>query len=50
VLVLWPEAGAVALLWLVAGYAVVSGVLLIVLSFRLRRWVDKIQHTVKHVV
>jgi uncharacterized membrane protein HdeD (DUF308 family) len=49
-LVLWPGAGAVALLWLVAGFAVVSGVLLIVLSLRLRGWVGRIHRTMERLV
>jgi uncharacterized membrane protein HdeD (DUF308 family) len=34
---IWPGAGALALVWLIGGYAIVFGVLMIVLSFRLRR-------------
>jgi uncharacterized membrane protein HdeD (DUF308 family) len=32
-----PGAGALALLWLIAGWAILSGVLLIILSLQLRR-------------
>jgi uncharacterized membrane protein HdeD (DUF308 family) len=35
-MVIWPGAGALTLVWLIGGYAVAFGVLLIVLSFRLR--------------
>jgi uncharacterized membrane protein HdeD (DUF308 family) len=49
-LVIWPNAGAVVLLWVVAGYAVVSGVLLIVLSLLLRRWAISITRTIEHLV
>jgi uncharacterized membrane protein HdeD (DUF308 family) len=38
VLVLFPEPGALALVLLIGVYALVSGVLLIVLAFRLRSW------------
>lgn len=33
-----PGAGALALLWLIAGFAALIGVLLIIWAFRLRRW------------
>jgi uncharacterized membrane protein HdeD (DUF308 family) len=33
----WPGAGALALVWLIGAYAIVFGVLLIVLSLRLRK-------------
>ena len=35
-MVIWPGAGALTLIWLIGGYAVVFGVLMIVLGFRLR--------------
>lgn len=37
-LALRPVAGATALLWLVGAYAIALGILLIILSFRLKRW------------
>lgn len=38
VLVVWPEVTALALVWLLGAYAVVSGLLLIGLGFRLWNW------------
>lgn len=37
-LVIQPGAGAVALVWLIGSYAVLFGILLIALGFRLRSW------------
>jgi uncharacterized membrane protein HdeD (DUF308 family) len=37
-LVVYPGAGALAVIWLIGSYAVAFGVLLIVLGFRLRSW------------
>lgn len=37
-LAIWPGSGALAIVWLIGGYAIVFGVLLIVLAFRLRSW------------
>jgi hypothetical protein len=37
-LLAYPGAGALALLWLIGGYAIVFGVLLLALSWRLYDW------------
>lgn len=37
-LAIWPGAGALALLWVIAAYTIFSGVLLLILAFRLRHW------------
>jgi len=38
VLVIWPEASALGLVWLIGAYALVSGLLQIGLGFRLWNW------------
>lgn len=37
-LFLQPAAGGLAIIWIMAGYALIFGVLLVVLGFRLRNW------------
>jgi len=37
-----PGAGVLAVLWLIAAYAVVFGVLLVLLAFRARRFVKEV--------
>lgn len=37
-LFIWPGAGLVAVTWLIGAYAILFGILLIVLGFRLRTW------------
>lgn len=37
-LIAWPMVGAIALLWVIAIYAIILGVLLLILAFRLRSW------------
>jgi uncharacterized membrane protein HdeD (DUF308 family) len=37
-LFLQPAAGSLALIWIIAGYALVFGILLVILGIRLRNW------------
>jgi len=37
-LAIWPAAGLVAVIWMIGAYAIVYGILLMVLGFRLRVW------------
>ena len=40
-LVIWPVAGLVAVTWMIGAYAIIFGILLMVLGFRLRNWSDR---------
>lgn len=37
-LAIWPVAGVLAVLWVIAAYAILFGVLQLILAFRLRNW------------
>jgi uncharacterized membrane protein HdeD (DUF308 family) len=43
-LVIWPATGALEITWMIGAYAIVFGILLLILGFRLRTW-DKQQPT-----
>jgi uncharacterized membrane protein HdeD (DUF308 family) len=40
-LVIWPGVGVLAVIWLIAAYAIVFGIFLIILGFRMRGWPDR---------
>lgn len=37
-IVIWPVAGALAILWVIGAYALIFGVIMLTLAFRLRTW------------
>jgi uncharacterized membrane protein HdeD (DUF308 family) len=49
-LIIQPGSGALALIWLIGGYALVFGVLLIILGFRMRRLSDTPDRTASRMV
>jgi uncharacterized membrane protein HdeD (DUF308 family) len=44
-LVIWPVAEAMAIVWIVAAYAIVFGALMFVLALRLRKWGEQLNKT-----
>ena len=48
-LVVFPGSGALALVWLIAAFAIVSGIMLIVLAFRMHNWANKVDKAVEQI-
>jgi uncharacterized membrane protein HdeD (DUF308 family) len=48
-LAIWPGAGLLTLTWIIGGYAIAFGVLMLLLAFRLRNWTPADRETTRAV-
>jgi uncharacterized membrane protein HdeD (DUF308 family) len=46
-LIVQPDKGALAVLWMISAYAIVYGLVIVILAFRIRNFVGKVKREVR---